>query len=72
MERIAAVGFGIIIIFLAYPRFRGPILRRLFNEGIVTPKFAKPENAEIIKHIGPDGSLFAIGFILVVIGVFFL
>ena len=72
MERIAAIILGLSFIIFSYPQIRMPIMNRLFNEGYVTPKRVKPEDAEIIRYIGPSGSLFAIGFILLILGVFFL
>ena len=64
---LIAVG-GLIIIF-SFPHVRMPIMARLFNEGMVTPKRVKPEDAEIIKNTGPSITLFAIGVILTLIGI---
>jgi hypothetical protein len=44
-------------------------MNRLFNEGLVTPQKPKPEKSEILKHAGPNLSLFIIGAILIFIGI---
>ena len=60
---------GVLIIIFSYPRIRQPIMVRLFNEGVITPKIVKPEQAEIIKHTGPNLTLFLIGIIFIAIGI---
>lgn len=69
---ILLIIIGVAIALLAYPKFRRPIVSRLFNEGLVTPKIVAPEKAEVIKFAGADMSLFAIGFALMLIGLIIL
>ncbi len=59
---------GLLIILLAFPQIREPLLARLYNEGLLTPRYVKPEKAELIKFAGPNLSLFLLGLILIIIG----
>jgi len=68
MNGIILIVLGILITLFSFPRISSQIMARLFNEGFVTPKKIKPEDAEIIRHAGPHISIFAIGFILIFIG----
>lgn len=69
MNGIILIILGLIIIVFSYPKISNQIMSRLYNEGFVTPKRVKPENAEIIRYAGPQISLFAIGAILIFIGI---
>lgn len=60
---------GVLIVIFSFPRVRRPIMSRLFNEGVVTPKRVKPEDTQIIQNTGPSTSLFAIGIVLIIIGI---
>lgn len=62
-------GLGMALAIFSHPKIRAPIMARLFNEGIIISQSAKPEKAEVIKYAGPNLSIFAIGFILMVIGI---
>ena len=44
-------------------------MSRLMNEGVVTPKIVKTEDAEIIKYAGPNLSLLFIGILLMIISI---
>ena len=69
MDRLILITFGVLIILFSFPKIRLPIMNRLFNEGVVTPRRVPPEGSEIIKSTGPSISLFAIGVVLVIIGI---
>lgn len=58
---------GIAVCALSHPKITRFFASRLTNEGIITPKVVKPENAEIIKFMGPNLSLFFIGAILILV-----
>ena len=69
MEKIILILLGISMLIFSFPKIRMPIMNRLFNEGVVTPRRVPPEGSEIIKSTGPSISLFAIGVVLVIIGI---
>lgn len=68
-ERLILIVLGIGFILFSFPQIRAPIMTRLFNEGFVTPKRVKSEEAEIIKFAGPNVSLLMIGVVLIIIGI---
>lgn len=59
---------GILIIIFSQPKFRAPLMARMFNEGFVTPKILKPDESEIVKNTGPQTSLLFIGIIFILLG----
>lgn len=69
MSSIVLIAIGLLIIILSFPKVRLPLIARLYNEGFVTPRKVKPEDAEIIRYSGPQISLFAMGAILIFIGI---
>ena len=69
MEKIILILLGLAMILLSSPNIRQPIMVRLFNEGIVTPKVIEPKEGEIIRNAGPNVSLFVIGIIFIIIGI---
>lgn len=71
-EGIILIVAGALVILFSHPRIGRPIVERLSNEGVVTPKLVKPEKAEIIKYAGPNLSLFVIGFVLIILGIIIL
>ena len=58
---------GLAICILSHPKVLRPLMTRLFNEGIVSPKQVSAESAEVIKFAGPNISLFLIGIIIMLI-----
>lgn len=60
---------GLLIAIFSHPRVNRFFMSRLFNEGLVTPKTLKPEKAELIRFAGPNLSLFAIGLVLMLLGI---
>lgn len=68
MNGIILIIIGILICIFSHPKVSGPIIQRLLNEGLVNPKVYKPEDAEVIKHAGPNVSMFAIGIIFMLVG----
>ena len=69
VKSLILIVLGICIIIFSFPKIRIPIMARLFNEGIVAPRVEKPESAAIIKYTGANITLFAIGVILIFIGI---
>ena len=69
IENFAVITLGIGMIALAFPNISHRIFARLFNEGFVTPKQVRPEDAEIIKYAGPNLSLLVLGAIIIIAGV---
>jgi len=69
MKSLLLILVGLLIIIFSRPVFLRPLMNRLFNEGLVTPQKPKPEKSEILKHAGPNLSLFIIGAILIFIGI---
>ena len=69
MENLILIVLGVLIMLFSFPKIRIPIMARLFNERIVTPRVERPENSEIISHTGPNITLFAIGIILIFMGI---
>lgn len=60
---------GLLLTLLSIPKVSNFILPRLINEGLLTPKEPKPEKAELIRYAGPRLSLFAVGIILMFLGI---
>lgn len=69
MNGIILIILGTLIIIFSQPKFRVPFMARLFNEGFVTPKLIRPEDAEIVKFTGANFSLLFIGTILILLGI---
>ena len=68
MERIILFVAGALAILLAFPKFRVPIMARLFNEGIIMPHAVKAKDAELIRYTGPRFTLLVIGVVLIFLG----
>lgn len=69
---IVLIFAGAVLAIFSHPRIGPPIVARLANEGIITPKLVKPEKAEILKYAGPRLSLFILGIIIIVFGILIL
>ena len=61
--------FGLAVAIFSHPRVMRFFMSRAYNEGVVTPKIVKTEDAEIIKYAGPNLSLLFIGILLMIISI---
>ena len=66
---VALFLLGLAIAVFAHPKVMRFFMTRLMNEGVITPKVVKPEDAELIKHAGPNLSLLFVGILLMIIGI---
>lgn len=60
---------GLLLATFSHPKVMRFVMTRLFNEGLVVPKVIDPQKAELIRFAGPNLSLFALGVILMIIGI---
>jgi len=67
--KLAVFLLGLLLAILSHPKILGPVVSRLANEGIVTQRPIPRRDAEVIKHAGPNLSLFFIGLILILLGI---
>lgn len=68
MSRVVFLA-GLAIAVFSHPKVMRFFMARLINEGVITPRNVKPEDAEIIKYAGPHLSLLFIGILLMIIGI---
>lgn len=71
-EGLVLIIIGVGIAFLSHPRISQSFFSRLANEGLLTPRQLRPEKTELLKYAGPHLSLFFVGVVLVIIGIYLL